>query len=104
MNEKDHNLMAQSHNIPIFQTAIKRADEMNYKKSHNNLLNVIQNSLDYFKNTNFEKCEVNKLIKIPKEELEKLKNENESLISENNKLSRMRGEKSDINVNKVKYI
>jgi hypothetical protein len=93
--------MAQSHNIPLFPTAIKRNDETNYKRSHDSLFNVIQNSLEYFKSTNFEKGEVNKIIKIPREDFEKLKIDNETLVSENKKLSKMKGKESDININKV---
>ena len=44
--------MAQSHNIPTFKTAIKKPIEdqtIAYKKSNDNLINAIQNSIDYFK-------------------------------------------------------
>ncbi len=94
--------MAQSHNIPIFKTAIKKplGDEtIAYKKANDNLINAIQNSIDYFRSTNFDKLDNIKFIKLSKEEYEKLKSENESLLIENKRLNKNK-HGNDINVNK----
>jgi hypothetical protein len=100
----------------LFKTAIKRDTIINnnaisYKKATESLLMVIDKSLSHFKSTEFKfKNEDKKpIVKILKEDYDKLREENEGLIQENKKLRKElknsennSNSNNNVNVNKVK--